>query len=151
MAHLIGLSKIKTANSAQPRNSRKTLYLMRGWGLGMRLVCQCLVSINVAPNQKMTSWSRDLLFLQVYCCSVLHGMHNCPISQCTRRQFIQFSAVSTHQRWCSPLIKSAIQIRLEQHTTSTFLPYNIMLLHPPMHNPIFSAIHEGGRERTRLQ
>ena len=55
MAHLIDLSKIKTANSAQPRNSRKTHFLGRGGGLGMRLVRQCLVW-SALMRHKIRRW-----------------------------------------------------------------------------------------------
>ena len=55
-------------------------------------------------------------FLQVHGFPILHGMPDCSTSQCTRRNLLQFSAVSAHQRWSPPLITPCIQIRLELHT-----------------------------------
>ena len=77
--YFTGLSKIKTAVSAQPKqllNSHQTLLLMRAWGLSMRLFCCCYGTLPSAmPIILQTS---VLLFqswcMNLICCFTNHGI-----------------------------------------------------------------------------
>ena len=74
------LSKIKTAVSAQPKkllNSHQTLFLMRGWGLSMRLFCCCYGTL---PSAMPIILQTSVFLFQSWCMAipgnsmVLHAM-----------------------------------------------------------------------------
>ena len=74
--YFTGLSKIKTAVSAQALSSHQTLFLMRGWDLSVRLFCCCYDTLpSAVPIILQTS---VLLFqswcMNLICCFTNHGI-----------------------------------------------------------------------------
>ena len=74
--YFTGLSKIKTAVSAQALNSHQTLFLMRGWDLSVRLFCCCYGTL---PSAMLIILQTSVLLFQSWymnlvCCFTNHGI-----------------------------------------------------------------------------